>query len=382
MSERTVITVGAKAPRYEGEATFADGHAAQIRRATLTVDDQTEEIVIQIWREPDRRWAFDQLRALRDQAGQRGLTLGLADNDPARLMVTDPTGAQLIRKFAPHLGRRIVTVRRRKLALLALAAVASVALMVTVLVPRLADNLAAFIPPEGEAALGDATLEQIRVALDNRGLGIGVRFCEQPDGRAALDVMTARLEGFAALETPLSVSVLDHPMINAFALPGGRVVLFRGLIDAAESSDEVAAVLAHEIGHVAARDPTRIALRSAGSIGVLGLLFGDFAGGALVLFLTERIIQADYTQEAEAAADAYATRLLGDSGIPPFALAEFFERLQERGGEIPAILEHFLAHPAMEDRIAAARNTTFDSATAAPALSAEDWAALQEICSR
>lgn len=67
-------------------------------------------------------------------------------------------------------------------------------------------------------------------------------------------------------------------------MPGGLIILFRGLIDAAESSDEVAAVYAHELGHVVARDPTRIALRSAGSIGVLGLLLGDFAGGAVVLF--------------------------------------------------------------------------------------------------
>jgi len=64
----------------------------------------------------------------------------------------------------------------------------------------------------------------------------------------------------------------------------GYVVFFRGLIDTTECPEELATVFAHEIGHVEARDPTRIALRSAGSIDVLGLLFGG-RGGALVLLL-------------------------------------------------------------------------------------------------
>ena len=84
--------------------------------------------------------------------------------------------------------------------------------------------------------------------------------------------------------------------------PGGRLVFFRGLLEEAENPDEVAAVLAHEIGHVVYRDPTRDALRSAGSLGVLGLLFGDFAGGTVALFIANQLINASYSQAAEARA--------------------------------------------------------------------------------
>jgi predicted Zn-dependent protease len=169
-------------------------------------------------------------------------------------------------------------------------------------------------------------------------------------------------------------------MVNAFALPGGYVVFFRGLIDETERPEDLAAVFAHEIGHVTARDPTRIALRSAGSIGVLGLLFGDFAGGALVLFLAERIIQADYTKEAEAAADTFAYAALLDADLPPSAIATFFARLAAKSGEDAGIMEHLMSHPAPGDRIAASRAAESEDANFRPLLTETEWNALRVIC--
>ena len=258
-------------------------------------------------------------------------------------------------------------------------AVAAVALMIGVLLPAAADRLAPLLPPGGEVALGDATLDRIREALSPVGPAAPVPVCDAPAGRAALDRMTARLTGGVALPHEVEVAVLDHSMINAFALPGGRVVLFRGLIEAAGDPDEVAAVLAHELGHVAARDPTRIALRSAGSVGVLGLLFGDFAGGALALFLLNASIEASYSQEAELAADAFARERLLAAGLPPEALASMFERLLEEGGEVPPVLEHLMSHPSLRGRIDAARDGAPETA-GPPSLDARGWEAMRAIC--
>ncbi len=254
------------------------------------------------------------------------------------------------------------------------------ALIIFVLVPVIADQLAEYLPPEGERALGDATFEQIRAALGDKDF-LPVGICERASGVTALAGMTARLEAQTDLPYPLAVNVLDHGLVNAFALPGGRVVLFRGLIDAADGPDEVAAVLAHEIGHVAARDPARGALRSAGSIGVLGLLLGDFAGGAVVLFLVERLIDANYSRDAEAAADQFAFELLVDAGVQPAALATFFERLQKVQGESVGILAHFESHPELGDRIAAARSgNTGSAAFERASLDDRDWSNLRRIC--
>lgn len=393
---RPVISVGSGDPVWTGHGVWLDGAHPIARPVTMGFDDTARNVDRQTGQlyKPGAlilrpagadaiSWPYHDIRTLPGQARTEGAVLGLASGDsgagaPARLIV----GAHdlgFIRIRAKKL-RRAPTVRGGwKLAILGAAAIASVALMVTVLVPTLADALADYLPPEGEAALGEATLGQIRAALDETGLGLPLPLCEAPDGIAALDTLATRLTDQAALTAPLTVTVLDHAMVNAFALPGGNVVLFRGLIDAAEAPEEVAAVLAHEIGHVAARDPITIALRSAGSIGVLGLLFGDFAGGALVLFLAEQIVRADYTRQAEAAADAYGLALLTRADIAPDAMATFFERLAARGGQPPAILSHFLAHPELEGRIDAARLTSGPD-VARPVLEAPAWAALQSIC--
>ncbi|WP_247083405.1 M48 family metallopeptidase [Marivita sp. S6314] len=192
--------------------------------------------------------------------------------------------------------------------------------------------------------------------------------------------MEARLQAALPEEQTLTVSVLDHDMINAFALPGNYVVFFRGLIDNAQTPDEIAAVFAHEIGHVVSRDPTRHALRSAGSLGVLGLLFGDFAGGAAVLLLAERLIEANYSQEAESGADVFAHGVLIDAKIAPSALASMFERFRELGGDTNPFMSHFLSHPDLGDRIQAARDATPPGFVATPVLTADEWQALQTIC--
>lgn len=358
-------------------ADFFDGRSAAARRVGVEIGPLALRIRPAEGAALDWRW--EELRRLPDQADPSRTVLSRAGDDAARLILPDgPLLATVIAR-APALNRPPPA--RRRVALLgwSLAAVASVALILTYLVPVLADRLATVLPPEGERALGEATLTQIREALDETGFR-PLPLCDAPKGRAALDAMTARLTQRSDLPYPLTASVLDHPMVNAFALPGGQVILFRGLIRTAGHPDEVAAVLAHEIGHVAARDPTRIALRTAGSIGVLGLLLGDFAGGSVVLFLTERMIQASYTQEAEAAADTFAAHLLRDAGLPPAALAGMFRRMQAQGGEPPPVLQHFLSHPGLGDRIAASEAAPAPPGAPRPSLSDADWRALRDIC--
>jgi predicted Zn-dependent protease len=263
----------------------------------------------------------------------------------------------------------------------ALAAIGSVALIIFVLVPVMADQLAEYLPPAGEQALGDSTLDQIRGALsENRFLPMA--FCDRPAGVAALAVMTEALTRDVDLRYEIMVHVLDSGIVNAFALPGGHIVFFRGLIDAAERPEEVAAVYAHELGHVVHRDPTRSALRSAGSVGVLGLLLGDFAGGTVVLFVTERLIDASYSQQAEAAADTFAHDRMIAAGLRPDALATMFERLREKYGDSDeGFLKHFAAHPSLGNRIDAARRASEGmEADGGELLSAEAWQGLKTIC--
>ncbi len=358
-------------------ADFFDGETGLARRAQVVLDGGFLSIAA-----PGRAvasWGLESLRSVPGQAAPNVLALTSADHPLARLYVADPAMAKALAARAPYLHERPPVRGQGRIMAWAVAAVASVALIIFVLVPVMADQLAAYLPPEGEKALGDATLEQIRNALGESHLD-GLAICDAADGQAALDRMSARITDGVDLPYPLTVTVLDHEMINAFALPGGHVVFFRGLIDEAQHPDEVAAVFAHELGHVVARDPARIALRTAGSIGVLGLLLGDFAGGAVVLFLTERLIQADYSQQAESEADTFAHRRLREADLPPAALARMFDRLRMRHGESESILSHFLSHPELGDRIARAEAAGAGQGPTRPSLSPAQWQALRAIC--
>ncbi|MFQ6553493.1 M48 family metallopeptidase [Aestuariibius insulae] len=380
----TVIRVGTEVPRFEGVGLFYDGDTPIPRPARIDIDDGTDTLRIHILPAGEGPtpapvlWPLSSLRALPDRPVSE-LIVWSNDDPLPRLRLTGEAERRILAARALDLHNRPRMRGRGKLLGLAIGAVGSVALMMMVLVPFLADSLADYLPPSGEEALGSATFDQIRSALDDSGYGF-LPICENPTGLASLDMIEDRIVKATGFEGDLAVHVLDHPMVNAFALPGGYIIFFRGLLEEAETAEEVAAVFAHELGHVDARDPTRIALRSAGSIGLLGLLFGDFAGGTMVLWLAREMIQADYTRDVEAAADAYAHIALLAADLPPSAIATFFERLVEETEMKGTILAHLTSHPEMGDRIEAARAATPEGRSFTPLMSDEEFEALQTIC--
>lgn len=372
----TVIRVGSKPAPYVATADYLNGEEARPISVELRIDEDKGALVWEDENSEKLSWLLKDIREVPDQAANDIMVLRHHKDAVRRIILSD-------RSLEPRLKnrkRRAPVTRRGRLAVWAVASVASVALIVLVLVPTMANQLANFIPAEGERALGDVTLNQIRDALDETGLA-PVPLCENPEGLAALNAMETRFETVLDLPTELTVHVLDHKMVNAFALPGGHIVFFRGLFDAADAPEQIAAVFAHEIGHVVSRDPTRHALRSAGSIGVLGLLFGDFAGGAVVLFLAERLIDAQYAQGAEAQADTFAHDAMIKAGLAPSALADMFVHFQARGGSSTGLAAHFLSHPALGDRIEAARNATPKNMETQLILTESQWADLKKICS-
>lgn len=331
-------------------------------------------------------WRLDQLRKLQDDARRDQVTLALradsADDSPLidlpRLTLTDPDLIARIERFSPALATRDVArgTGMRVVTRLGLA-VGAVALMLLVILPGLAGSLAQIIPPDREARWGRAVVAQIERLLG--GSELGHLACTGPEGRAALDQMLARLSSGTDLAYDLNVTVFDHEMVNAFAAPGGQIVLMRGLIDAASSADEVAGVLAHEIAHVEARDATRNTLRAAGSAGLLSLVLGDFAGGTLAVVLAEATLSASYTREAEEAADAYALDMLANAQVSGAGLADFFALIGEMQGGLK-VPEYLSTHPDTAGRANRAEDFAKGQGDTSPVISEAAWQALRAIC--
>jgi predicted Zn-dependent protease len=171
-------------------------------------------------------------------------------------------------------------------------------------------------------------------------------------------------------------------MVNAFALPGGHIIVMRGLIEMARAPEHLAAVLAHELGHVAQRDPIVQALRAAGTAGLLSLVLGDATGGTVLALAGETLITAKNSRAVEARADDFALAQLAQAGVSPEALAEFFELLLEEMGDPAYDMGWISSHPPSAARAAHAREAVQTARSYQKSISSQEWQAIQQICAK
>jgi Zn-dependent protease with chaperone function len=205
----------------------------------------------------------------------------------------------------------------------------------------------------------------------------GGKVCTRTEGSDALRKLVGQLQAQARLPLPPEPAVLGSVVPNAFALPGGKVYILNGLLTKAESPDELAGVLAHELGHVAHRDGLRRLIENGGSSFLIGLLFGDVTGAGVVLTAGRALLEAAYSREAEATADLFARQLMEKLGRSPKPLGDLLLRIT--GPEKNNPLAIFASHPMSSDRMAALEKNAAPE-TAPPLLDFGEWRALKEIC--
>lgn len=363
--------------RFETSGEFFDGETANSTQVPVVISGEGVSFEIDgAWYE----WPMTDLRCLQDQARDSGMILDLEDETEARLIIKDRAATKFLWSIPNNLKTRKTSSKMKKrVAFWGVAAVVSVCLILFVVVPSMSNTLAKYIPLDREIAMGKYALRQIEWAVsksDDQELT-----CKGSQGVKALEKMSKRLKDNFETDYPLDVRVFRHEMVNAFAVPGGQIVLFEGLIKAAKTPEEVAGVLGHEFGHTINRDPTRLSLRSAGSAGLLGLVFGDFAGGFAALALAEALMSANYSQEAETNADIFSHEIFAKAELPSARFATFFEHLIEEVGGDDSVLSHISSHPNLQDRADAAVSAdVIGDRDFTPVLTPDEWAALKGIC--
>ncbi len=158
------------------------------------------------------------------------------------------------------------------------------------------------------------------------------------------------------VQYPWEFHCINDKAINAFALPGGYVFVNRGAIEAADNEAQLAAVMGHELSHVALRHGTAQASKAQlaqGAAGIFGGLFGGSTGGALLtqgVALGAGSVLLHYSRADETQADVMGTQVIYDAGYDPRAMAQFFEKLQEetKGKNPPQFLSD---HPNPDHRV-------------------------------
>jgi Zn-dependent protease with chaperone function len=349
-------------------AVYRDGTSSRKRAVTLRFAEQLQIIedgtVIAAWPYDDIRRA-DGPHRLRVSCIS---ALPLARLETDSEMVAQELAARCRLLDAAHAGRqtwRIVG--------WSLAAACSIVLVTVYGIPLIADRLAPLVPLPVEKRIGEAVDQQVRVVF-------GGKVCERPDGRAAFTAMVKKLGEAGGVDMPLEAAVLSSSVPNAIALPGGKVYLFDGLLQKAQSPDEIAGVIAHELGHVQHRDSLRKLIQTGGTSFLIGLLFGDITGSGAVIFAARSIIDASYSRESEKDADDFAVGVMHKLGRSPRPMGEFLVRVTTGGKTSSKSTATILdSHPVSEDRLARMKQEHRPD-SGPDILSAAEWRALKDIC--
>lgn len=216
-------------------------------------------------------------------------------------------------------------------------------------VPALSQVLVHAVPPTLETRLGQQALQHFeRLYLKPTRLSAH----ERDDLQRRFEALVER--GYPGRDAPtwtLSFHAAPRLGANAFALPGGHIVLTDDLVRRLrDEPDAILGVLAHEIGHVHHRDGLGMLFRSSLVSGIVGVVIGDL-GGVLAALPAVLATQA-YLRGAERRADEHAARLLSRSGIRPAVMVVFFERMRSAGATGGMVLPIAVgSHPHDEERI-------------------------------
>lgn len=254
---------------------------------------------------------------------------------------------------------------------------AAIAAMVYITDFSPARSVAQLMPHDTRAMLGKEVI---------RSMSGGRRVCSAPAGKAALETLAKRLsDATGRASSSFNVQVVDSEVMNAFAAPGEQIVILRKLLETAGSPDEVAGVLAHEMGHGLELHPESGIVRAIGLMAITEIMLGGTGGGLANIGL--QLTQLGYTRQAERQADAHAIAILKRAGIATQGMMDFFRRVAKMSGEdaaargksIGPAMDILRTHPRVAERMA-----TFEAQPkypATPALTAQDWQALRSICS-
>lgn len=353
----------------EGTAVYFDGSSSRKRQVTLRLD---AGLAIVEDGAVVATWPYDQLRRADGTVGRLRLSCTTApplarleiDDAPTVQAVIDRATALDVHRSGPGHTWRIV--------FWSIAAACSIVGIAIYGIPLVADRLAPLVPYWMEERMGDAVDRQVRALF-------GGKVCDGAEGRAAFAAMVDKVRIAGGIERPLNAQVLSHSLPNAFALPGGRIYVLDALLQKAQNPDEVAGVLAHELGHAHHRHNMRMLIQNGGSSFLVGLLLGDITGASAVIFASRQLLHASHSREAEQEADDFANDTMRKLGRSPVPMAELLLRITgERGKNLGGftILD---THPLTESRLAAAKKSA-PLNLGPDLLSPTEWRALKDIC--
>ena len=217
---------------------------------------------------------------------------------------------------------------------------AAILLIYFFMLPWIADRAAMNFPKEQEIALGAELKKQYLLSerIDTQKTRL-------------LNEFASKLE--LGNDFPADYTVVDADIVNAYALPGGPIVVYAGIIRKMQTPEELAGILAHERSHVLRHHSTRSIFQNVSGVLLLNLVLGDASSFInLIAQNGQQIQQLSYSRELELEADREGLQLLLKNNINPDGMLSLLEKLKdENSGSI--IPEFLSTHPLPDSRIEA-----------------------------
>jgi beta-barrel assembly-enhancing protease len=267
--------------------------------------------------------------------------------EPQVLLVRDK---EFIREFVRHMqkaGRRgvydrSVALAQRGILLFVLLVAALLIVGYFVVLPFAAERMALLLPRTFDEQLGAMAFQGFisDAPVDTASSQVVQRFADR---------LHLQQEG------ELRFHVVDQDEVNAFALPGGDIVVFQGIIDRISTPEQLAALLAHEAVHVQRRHSMRMMVRSLSGYLFLSLVVGD-AGGVLAVLLenADALRNLGYSRALETEADRSGMEWMHRASVDPQGMIQLMEMLEGLDQGLPDELELLSSHPLTKERKKAA----------------------------
>lgn len=369
-------TLASVTPSMTWVGYYLDGKTATRQQVTVHVSAHT----LQIMGEGGRTLRWPYAGICQTQGAYKGEPVRLEYGaEPAQILViADSAFLNALHTIAPvqttHLHNPLHRGVRARLTVVAAFAVLVIGGALYLWgIPGLASVIAPRVPVEWETRLSEAVIEQLAPPSSR---------CVDSARAHTLDTILAALVGQAQSPYVMRVIVVREPTMNAFALPGGYIVVFSGLLERTETPGQFAGVLAHELQHILKRHTTRAMIEQASTSLLLAMIAGDFSGAmAYGLEGARTLGRLQYGRQFEEEADALGIHMLQAAGIDPQDMIAFYQIMNEKTLNPSGVWAYLSTHPSTEDRIKRLASLS-NKASTKPAtfLPDVDWVSTRSIC--
>ena len=357
---------------YNGEMAQPHQAIVELNRTNLLITTQKQSLKID--------WPYKEIKLLEHPVSPQPARLTSSKMPNARLVIETENWHRL-KGILPQSAFPGISLSTNWKSLIGFAGLSVTFILGFMLYgPKLFEYASHMIPQSTEEQIGQLTIESL----------VKDPVCVAPQGKASLEKMVKKIQQGMKRNIAFNVRVIsDDEILNAFAAPGGHLVIYSGILKKAHSVNEMAGVLAHEMAHIEMNHPMKSLMRDLGASMTLHMMFGSTGAISNTAKLAGVFNQLHYSRQDELEADIVGQDLLKKANIDPSGLEVFFERGKEEAeiekskeNSIPEFLKYLSTHPHTQERINNLKTHKTNITNYRQTLNEVEWQALKNICTK